>query len=1007
MPNDLEEPTYADIHYLPNTREPNEQDFRALVFSFPIIDNHAHNLLREEEAHGNTDYPFESVTSEAQGHALQEHVQSTLAHIRAIRQLAEFYDCPPTLHDVKARRYNCAMTDYDGLIRKCLQGTHALLLDDGLPQESVYPVQRHKEFAPTVRRIARIEAVAADLLEQLARAAGLLTPGVDGEWPIEKSEAFLVRFNTMFRNQIKNLAADPLVCGFKSVVCYRSGLDVSLVTRNAFRPHQSLADSALLTSFHQFLKNAVAKDNYRVEAKPVNDFLVVAACDVLEKLVETEGETFPIQFHTGLGDVDIDLVKANPAYMQPLIQAFPNVDFVILHSSYPYTREAGYLAANFANAWLDVGEVFPMLARHGQQSVIRQALELTPASKILWSTDGHFYPETFYLANLQFRQALEVVLSELIAEKDITVMQAINMAVEILFWNSNSLYKLDEERKYPQLLRACGRTDGGSSRTTLVNHESDTSLVHIVPDVAQASANAGAGLASARSTTVFSPASQRCPDSESSSHRQTSRDKSRPISDPFTDPESTATMSDTEVSRPDRFKLPAAAGQLELIDEFLKRNKDVKYIWLQFLSNTGTVRCRMVPVKQFRKQVASGQMIGITKALPRLLANEWPAEGCIATGEFKMLPDLKTLCLNKGIDSPSASVQTWWIDGVGDDQFVHNSRCPRWTLQRQVDTLETQYGLQIIAGFEIEIIFTRPVTNDTASDYEDFQILREVHSWSNLTQMQLEWLGMIEEIVQTLSEIGIELEQFHAEAAPSQWEFPLPPANPVEAVDRFYKAKDTICNVASKYGLKATVYPRPYETAPGSAAHMHFSINGKDGTVEQYSDSFLAGVLEHLPSILAFSLSLEESYARIAPGVWAGGQWVTWGTQNREAPLRKCGPGHWEMKTSDGTGNAYLSMAAVLAAGLNGLDQKLDLKQKDTLVPADTLTDQERAEHGITTMLPNTLTKSLKCLKEDEALTQLLGDDIVEDYIAVKEAEMAFLNNMVKQKRKIWLMARH
>lgn len=1003
MPVDLEEPAYADIHYLSDTREPTEEDLKAIIRSFPIIDNHAHNLLREEEAHGNTDYPFESITSEAQGHALQEHVHSTLAHIRGVRQLAELFECSPTLQDVKSRRYTWATTDYDGLIRKCFQGTHALLLDDGLPQHSVYPVRWHDRYAPTVRRIARIEALAAELLEQLAHAAGFLATGVDADWPIDRSEAFLVRFNTMFRNQIKTLATDPTVCGFKSVVCYRSGLDVSLITRNAFRPHQSLADSPLLIAFHQFLKNAVRNNNYRVEEKAVNDFLVVAACDVLEKLIETEGETLPIQFHTGLGDVDIDLIKANPAYMQPLIAAFPNVDFVILHSSYPYTREAGYLAANFANAWLDIGEVFPMLARHGQQSVIRQALELTPASKILWSTDGHFYPETFYLANLQFREALQSVLGEFVTEKDITVMQAINMAVDILFWNSNSLYKLDEQRKYPQLLRACGRTDGTSQRTTLVNRESNPSSTS---NVSQNSvADLRAGPSSSPSIAVPAYTSQRHGGLDAS-NQGLFKSSPRPVSDPFTDSQSIATMPGTEISTKGDPCLPLQAEDVAIFDAFIKQNPGVKYIWLQFLSNTATIRNRMVPVRQFRGQLMEKRLLGITKALPRLIANEWPAEGCIATGEFKMLPDLRTLCLNKGLQDSSASVQTWWVDEDPRDGLVHYNRCPRWTLQRQVDELSRQFGLTVLMGFEIEIIFTRPVMNASGSNYEDFQAIHEVHSWSNMTQMQLDLLPMVEEIVDTLSEIGISLEQFHAEAAPTQWEFPLPPATPVEAVDMFYKARDTIYNVARKHGLRATVYPRPYEMAPGSAAHAHFSINGSPQAVEKYSSSFLAGVLEHLSSILAFSLSLEESYARIASGVWAGGEWITWGTQNREVPLRQCGPGHWEMKTSDGTSNAYLSMAAVIAAGLDGLQRDLPLKQKDTRVSAHTLTDEEMKDHGITTKLPNTLQKSLKSLGENETLAKMLGQDIVDDYIAVKEAEISFLNGMDKQTRKVWLMAR-
>lgn len=998
MPFHVGEQPYHDIHHLSNFREPTFDDLKAIIRTYPLIDNHAHNLLREEEAEGNSEYVFESITSEAQGHALQEHVHSTLAHIRGVRQLAELFDCPASLQDVKAARYEWAIRDYDSLVKKCLAGTHALLLDDGLPQESVYPVSWHDRYAPTVRRIARIEAVAADLLEQLAHAAGFLAPGVDSDWPIERSELFLQRFNIMFRNQIKMLAADPLVCGFKSVVCYRSGLDVSLVTRSAFRPHQSLADTALLTVFHDFLKKAIGSQEYRVEVKEVNDFLVVAACDVLSLLVETEGETLPFQFHTGLGDVDIDLVKSNPAYLQPLIEAFPNVDFVILHSSYPYTREAGYLAANYANAWLDIGEVFPMISRHGQESVLRHALELTPASKILWSTDGHFYPETFYLANRQFREALQVVLGELVSARDVTVMEAINMVVDMLFWNSNSLYKLDEERRYPQLLKACGRTDSASQRSTLVSRE---------PEVGQVPA-LDAGLDSSTSTVVPSPASHRTSRNRAISTPSSSQRPARLLAEAFTEHTSSVMAATRNLQTASRDNQPNTAdGDAELFEAFAAKNPEIKYIWVQFISNTGTLRTRIIPVKQFRKQLATKQYIGITCALPRLLQNEWPAAGACATGEYQLKPDLSSLYVNKAINSPSATVQSWWMNGVETSDDAHYSVCPRWTLEKQVQALSSEFGFSMLMGFEVEVIFMRPVMNTTRSDYETFDVVHEVHSWSNLTYMQLDLLPIAEEIVETLSEIGIELHQFHAEAAPSQWEFPLPPLPPLKAVDQLYKARETIGNIARKHGLKATLYPRPYAMAPGTSSHAHFSINGPAEAVDEYAESFLAGILHHLPSIVAFSLPLEESYARVAAGVWAGGEWVTWGTQNREVPLRKCGSGHWEFKSVDGVGNMYLSMAALIASGLDGLRNEMELQQEDTLVDASTLDDKKREAMGITVKLPNTQEKAIKCLNDNQTLRKSLSDAIVDDYIAVKEAERDFLNGMDETRRKAWLIARY
>ena len=72
--------------------------------------------------------------------------------------------------------------------------------------------------------------------------------------------------------------------------------------------------------------------------------------------------------------------------MQPIIREYPNATFVLLHSSYPYSRDAGYLASVYQNVYADIGEVFPLLSRHGQCSVLSQLLEMTPIDKIMWSS---------------------------------------------------------------------------------------------------------------------------------------------------------------------------------------------------------------------------------------------------------------------------------------------------------------------------------------------------------------------------------------------------------------------------------------------------------------------------------------------------------------------------------------------------------------------------------------------------------------------------------------------
>lgn len=95
-----------------------------------------------------------------------------------------------------------------------------------------------------------------------------------------------------------------------------------------------------------------------------------------------------VQFHVGLGDKSVRLSKSRPSYLQSLIEQFPDVPIVLLHSCYPFTQEAGFMAAVYRNVYLDFGEIFPMISTSGQQNVLRQMLEVCPTSKLLWSTDG-------------------------------------------------------------------------------------------------------------------------------------------------------------------------------------------------------------------------------------------------------------------------------------------------------------------------------------------------------------------------------------------------------------------------------------------------------------------------------------------------------------------------------------------------------------------------------------------------------------------------------------------
>lgn len=370
---------------------------RHLIQTHPLIDNHAHNILSHKAASNYAKYPFEQITSEAHGPALQNAI-STLPLLRAANQLADLYGCAPEWTAVKAARDQWVQRDYNDLVRRCLEGTQVLLLDDLLSEDDVEPFDWHDQFTVSeTKRIVRIETVAEKILSALSSS---LSSGVE-------AQQTLGQLQESFSKQISQAIADPAVVGFKSVVCYRTGLNV-----------QQHEPQAVVDSLARVLRQS---GSYRVDDKPLNDWLVLQALDLLKAAKVASGVGKALQLHTGLGDADISLVLANPAYLKPVIAQYPEVDIVLLHSSYPYTREAGYLACVYSNVYLDLGEVFPMVSRDAQESIVRESLDIVPSTRLLWSTDGHYFPETFWLGNKQFRQALEKVCLTLVHLRELYV----------------------------------------------------------------------------------------------------------------------------------------------------------------------------------------------------------------------------------------------------------------------------------------------------------------------------------------------------------------------------------------------------------------------------------------------------------------------------------------------------------------------------------------------------------------------------------------------------------
>jgi uncharacterized protein len=146
------------------------------------------------------------------------------------------------------------------------------------------------------------------------------------------------------------------------------------------------------------------------------------------------GDPLPVQIHTGFGDGDLCLPLADPSYLKPVFESFPETSFVLLHC-YPFTRQAGWLASVYPNVFLDLSLTIPHVSRPA--AVLAEAVELAPLSKLLYASDAVRTPELYLLAAIWWRDALAHVLSELLPPR-----AAQDAARMVLRQNAIDLYRL-------------------------------------------------------------------------------------------------------------------------------------------------------------------------------------------------------------------------------------------------------------------------------------------------------------------------------------------------------------------------------------------------------------------------------------------------------------------------------------------------------------------------------------------------------------------------------------
>jgi hypothetical protein len=361
-----------------------------------IVDAHTHPYrledLRTKDGDGfDTRMMFlgESFLSSSQMHAslwplADELTDSTVFGLALRRWLAAHLGCEPTREAVTTARAEAIRADAAAYTKGLLDaaGVVAILSDEGYPQPPV-PAE---EFSATlggvtVHRVARLEP-----------------------WILKHREGSFEDLVSGVESEATDAASDPNCVAFKSIVAYRTGLDVG-------RPSGRDAEEA----FDRW-KGGGWKET-REDAKPVRDFLIRRALAVAAATDRV------FHFHCGGGDPDIDLVHARPENLFPLLVDVQDQPVVLVHAGYPWVRDAAYIASVLPNVYLELSELIPW--GWGQ---VEWGLEMlvgtVPAAKLLYGSDEAGEPEAFWISALLARSTLERVLARFVDRDHVTVDEA-------------------------------------------------------------------------------------------------------------------------------------------------------------------------------------------------------------------------------------------------------------------------------------------------------------------------------------------------------------------------------------------------------------------------------------------------------------------------------------------------------------------------------------------------------------------------------------------------------
>ena len=356
-----------------------------------------------------------------------------------------------------------------------------------------------------------------------------------------------------------------------------------------------------------------------------------------------------------------------------------------------------------------------------------------------------------------------------------------------------------------------------------------------------------------------------------------------------------------------------------------------------------------------------------------------------AFGDLVARPDLDTLRIVPWQPEVALCVADLWRP----DRSARWPACPRGALASIIERF-AQLGLAPVAAPELEFFLLErdPTASGGRRRYVD--VLSRSYTVGYVSDPR----GVVLDMLASCEQLGLQATTATHEFSNSQYEITIGHGPALDAADRGFLLKTAIKEMAVRAGLTATFMGKPFNDQGGSGFHVHLSLNGADGgnafADESLPDDvgpvlghFIAGVLAHAPAPTALLAPTVNAYRRMVPDSLAPTR-ADWGHDNRTAfirvPLERGRGTRLEVRGGDGAANAHLIVAALLAAGLDGIERSLE--------PPPPL-DEAAAP------LPARLETALDLLASDDRLGAALGAELVETFVRVKRFEVERFNAWV------------